>query len=98
MALRTTTLLGQGGSGLNDRLPLILAELQSLKFKTVTGAAAVTNIAIAGITTKATIVAAVNLTDLADVSELPAVTSAGNIRFPTANTSSKQLLIVYYAG
>lgn len=74
-----------------------LIPFSALKFKTVAGAAAITNIAVAGIKMTDDILAAINLTDNADVAEKPAVTSAGNIQFPTVTTATKQVLIVYVA-
>jgi hypothetical protein len=78
-----------------QNLPAWGVPLSRLKFKTVTGAAAATNIAIAGIKMTDHPVAAINLTDNADVAELFKVTSAGNIQFPTVSTSTKQVLCVY---
>lgn len=80
-----------------QNLPSWGSQILRLRFKTVAGAASATNIAIAGIKMTDVIMAAINLTDNADVSELPAVTSAGNIQFPTQTTATKQVLIIYAA-
>lgn len=85
------------GKGLTD----VLQELQGLKFAVVAGAAADTNIAVAGITTSDTIRAVVRFhgagTDVTDVSLVTdaAITSAGNIQVDTTVTTGSKLLVIW---
>lgn len=80
--------LGSGGT-------VPLAQLPAIKTAVVAGTTAVTNIAIAGIKAADRIFTSVNLTDGAVTSEMPAVTSTGNIQFPTLDTTDKKLLVQY---
>lgn len=95
MALKSISGLGFGGKGLRDDLPAALAQLQAIKQVIVTGAAADTNIAITGLLATSHIIAVQNLTDLATVTEAATV-AAGNIKFPTTDTSTKKLLVTYF--
>ena len=87
---------------LSARLTAIEAAINDLRsgettlaVKVATGDTAVTDIPVAGILAGAVIVGVVDLTSLADVSELPAATSDGNVQFPTLDTTGKKLLVVY---
>lgn len=85
--------IGDAGTGLDRSLYGILKELQGVKLNAVAGAAANTNIALAGVGLKDTIISVVNLTDGVDV-PLANVTiqAAGQIRVST-DTSAKKLLV-----
>lgn len=95
MTMESLKGLGQGGAGIPDRLPKALKELQGLTFTVVTGATATTAITLTGITAKDTVCAVINLTDNAQVTEMPTL-GAGTITFPTANTATKQLMVVWF--
>lgn len=84
------------GIDANGKRDVASIPFTAIKQVIVDGAAADTNIAIAGIKTTDDIISAVNLTDAA-MAENPAVTSAGNIQFPTENTTGKKVLVTYVA-
>ena len=67
MSLQDISHLGFGGRGLNADLLKALAELQGLKFNIVEGAAAEAAIALSGIEYNDTLIAVLNMTDLADL-------------------------------
>jgi hypothetical protein len=72
------------------------AELSNLKMAIVTGAHVTTNMALPGAKVSDVVLAAVDLTTPGAVSELPKVTSSGNLQFATLDTmDAKKLLIVY---
>lgn len=88
---------GKGGTGLTDgKLADAIKELQNLQEVVVDGAAANTNIAVAGIETTDTIISAIGFNGgvpaalLADAS----IPSNGNIQFSSATTGSK--VVVQY--
>lgn len=89
--------LGDAGTGIDRSLYGILKELQNAKLNAVAGAAADTNIALAGIKTTDTIISVVNLTDGVDVA-LNTVTifADGQIRVSSV-TTGKNLLIHWAA-
>lgn len=72
-----------------------IEEVRNLKQVIVAGANANTNIAISGIKSTDTIVAAIDITTPA-ILTLPTVTSAGNIQF-TGSTAAKNLIITYFS-
>lgn len=85
--------LGDAGTGLDRSLYKTLRELQLRKLNAVAGAAANTNIALAGAKVGDTILSAVNLTDGVDIPLANiSVTSAGNVRI-TTDTAAKKILI-----
>ena len=89
---------GQGGANLTDGvLKDAIQELQSLKTVVVAGAAATTNIAIAGIKTTDTLKSAIAFTAgvPSDVKGTTTITSAGNIQ-NSGDTSGKTLIVEYY--
>lgn len=94
--MRTIGDLGQGGAGLNDRLPLILKELQSIKHTVVSGGAANAALTLTGIKVGDTVASIVNLTDSTQVTEAATIT-ANTIKLPTTDTTSKKLLVVWFA-
>lgn len=67
MSLEVLTNLGFGGSGGQDKVPKVLAELQGETFTLVDGAGAATAIPITGIEPEDTVAAVLNLTDLAQI-------------------------------
>jgi len=68
MALFTTSGIGEGGAGVQDRLPKILTELQNLTISgPLTGAGVSTAIEVTGIGSEDTIIKAVNLTDITEI-------------------------------
>lgn len=101
MALETNNFLGNGGAGMQGDGPgtaaRMIRELQGLTTKVVDGAAANTNIAIAGIKLTDTLQSVIEYvggvpTDRLSVS---AITSAGNIRLTTVSTGNK-LAVTYF--
>jgi hypothetical protein len=85
--------LGDGGSGFNRQLGQAIRQLQLRKHNAVAGAAAATNIALAGVTTGSTILSVVNLTDGVDVAlNTVTISAAGQIRVST-DTTGKKLLV-----
>lgn len=78
-----------------------LAALKAkVKWRSVTGAAAATNIAVPDIATKDTIVVCYNATDKAYTAAQPVPTSAGNVQFPagSATMATKTLVIGFIPG
>lgn len=77
-----------------------LRQLQRLQITLVAGAAAVTNIAIAGITLDAEIVSVLHNTAgvIVDLTTEAAVTSAGNIQLSTTDTTGDQLIVFWMPG
>ena len=71
MALQDLTGVGQGGAGLQDKLPKAVKELQGARQVVVAGAAANTNIALTGIAVGDHVASVVNLTDNSNVTEAP---------------------------
>lgn len=96
MPLTSPLSIGHGGSGLNDRLPKILKELQSAVVPTLlTGAGANTNIALAGAQVGATILRVLEVPTAAvmvDRTSVASITSAGNLQLTVATTGN-QLLV-----
>lgn len=84
---------GYGGTGLTE-LPAAVKQLQSVKQVIVDGAAANTNIAIAGLELSSHVLFVQNLTDLATVVAVAAPFAAGQLRI-AADTTGKKLLITY---
>lgn len=75
----------------------VLKELQGLKVTPLAaGAAAATNIAVAGVLMADTLVAVVNLTDATSLSAEAAITSNGNIQCAITDTSAKKLLVFWF--
>lgn len=70
-------------------------ELQRIKQVVVDGAAANTNIAVAGIATADVIVSAIEFASGVPTARVASVTSAGNIQVTTVTTGSK-LLVTYF--
>jgi hypothetical protein len=68
-----------------------------MKFASLAGAAANTNIAVAGAAVKDTPVLAFNVTDGVPATSLPKVTSAGQMQF-TYITTGKTIIVGYYVG
>ncbi len=66
--------------------------LEQLKLTIATGAAANTNIAVAGITTSDRIVGILNLTD-SDLPAAPTIAAAGQVRSTDATTGDTLLVI-----
>ncbi|ATS92376.1 hypothetical protein DLP05_013 [Stenotrophomonas phage vB_SmaS_DLP_5] len=97
MALKDLKYVGYGGTGLTDKLPDAVRQLQTFKQAIVDGAAANTNIAVAGITTKAHILSVADLTTPAMVTAAATLPSNGNIRI-AGDTTGKKLLVTYLAG
>ena len=80
----------------------ILQELQGLRISVATGAAANTNIAVAGIATDDTLLSVVQFTrgavtaiTMSDVTSTASITSAGNIQLSAASTGHK-LIVVWF--
>lgn len=78
-------------------------ELQGLKVKTLSGAAAVTNIAVSGIATADVLVAVLqfdvsggNVVNVIDRLSEASVTSAGNIQLATTDTTGDKLVLIYF--
>lgn len=88
-------ILAGGGAGTDGGIGKALRELQGLKLKAVAGAAANTNIAVAGIATEDTIVGALEFT--AGVpAEIPlTITSAGNVQ-STTDTTGNVVVLLYF--
>lgn len=97
MALKSLKGVGYGGTGLTDALPDAVRQLQTFKQAIVDGAAANTNIAVAGITTKAHVLSVVDLTTPGMVTAAVTFPNNGNIRI-AADTTGKKLLVTYLAG
>ena len=94
MALQDIRGLGHGGAGLNDKLPAALKELQGLQMTAVSGAAASTSIAVAGIGVNDTIISIMNVTDGANCAA-PTVQAAGQVR-TTTDTTAKKLIVAWF--
>jgi hypothetical protein len=99
--LESNSQLGQGGAGMHGSgsgsAAAMIKELQGLTTKVLTGAAANTNIAVAGIATEDTIQSAILFTAgvPSDITANAAITSAGNVQF-TSDTSGKQVVLTYF--
>lgn len=103
---------GAGGAAADiDQLVAAVKELQRLKVSVVAGAAADTNIAIAGIATVDTILAVLRfdiaadtgtdatgnkVADLTDLTAEAAITSAGNIQLADTATTGDKLLVLWF--
>ncbi|MDD5092789.1 MAG: hypothetical protein PHV74_00185 [Dehalococcoidia bacterium] len=95
---------GWGGSRIDKDLKAILIELQGLKVNVAAGTTANTNIPISGITTEDTLKSVLQVepdngtsaTMLTDRTAEASITSNGNIRLSTTNTTGKQLLVIWY--
>lgn len=86
------TQFGKGGTGLTDgTLANVLKELQSRRDVVLNGAAANTNIAVAGIKTTDTIVSAIayNAGVPEDILSTMSITSAGNVQSNAVQTGKK---------
>lgn len=89
---------GKGGTGLSDgTLAVAVAELQNFKEVVVAGAAANTNIAIAGIKTTDTLQSVLKFDAgvPSSVTGIASITSAGNIQL-TADSAGKTLVVRYW--
>ena len=93
-----------GGAEGSPTLLDLIKEMRALKVSVVTGAAAVTNIAVTGIATEDTILAVVGVDGdnatlaltVIDVTGEASITSAGNIQCATTNTSTNRLIVFWY--
>ena len=79
-------------------------ELQSLTVKVAAGAAAATNIAIAGLDTNDVIVsvlhfniATATVTDVVDLSAEASVPTTGNLQLSTTVTTGDKLVVIFFA-
>lgn len=101
MALETNPQLGKGGSGMHTTgdgtAAKMILELQGLKQTVVAGAAADTDIAIAGIKVTDTILSVIEFAAgvPTDRTSVASITSAGNIQL-TVDTTGDSLLVSYY--
>lgn len=88
---------GQGGSGLSDgRLGAALRQLQGLTTVVVSGAAADTNIPVAGLGADDHIQSAIMYASGVPSKLTPSAQSAGNVQFASATTGN-QIVINFYA-
>lgn len=68
------------------------------KCRSVSGAAADTNIAVSGIVAaKDVILMAFNVTDDVHCTEMPVIAADGQIKFPTLVTTGKTIVVQWYA-
>ncbi len=101
MALEQNAMLGQGGTGFQGSGPgsaaAMIKELQGLTVKVLDGAAANTNIAVAGIEVEDTIVSAIEFAAgvPADRTAVATITSAGNIQI-NDDTSGNKVILTYF--
>lgn len=89
------TQFGKGGTGLTDgTLAKAIKELQSRKETVITGAAANTNMPVAGIKTTDTLVSAIAYASgvPSDVLSTLSITSDGNVQSTAVQTGSKIVL------
>lgn len=112
MALKDTGTDPSSQRGAQEAARDAVKELQSLTFKVVAGAAAATNIAVAGLDTDDVIVAVLQfnvaadsgtsatgnkIDDLVDLSAEASVPTAGNLQLSTTVTTGDKLLVVFFA-
>jgi len=101
MALEQNALLGHGGTGFQGTgagsAAAMIRELQGLTVVVLTGAAANTNIAVAGIETEDTIVSAIEFEAGVPVDRtgVTSITSAGNIQINDVTTGNKVVLTYF---
>lgn len=101
MTLEANTLLGHGGAGFQGdgagSAAKMIKELQGLQVVVLTGAAASTNIAVAGIKMTDTILSCIEYEAgvPVDRTSVTTITSAGNIQSTDASTGNK-LVLMYY--
>lgn len=86
---------GQGGSGTDTELPGILQELRGLTTVVVAGAAANTNIAVAGLKVDDHVQSVVQYASGVPSVLTPSAQSAGNLQFASATTGN-QLVVTFY--
>jgi hypothetical protein len=99
MSLHSLNNFGDGGINLtgdkDGSLKSILKELQQLTEVVVDGAAANTNIAVAGILTEDTIVSAIAFASGVPSKVTASITSNGNIQVTSVTTGSK-IVLTYF--
>lgn len=98
MALTTVSTAPASQKGSQESVKAAVKELQRLKQVVVAGAAAATNIAIAGIAVADVIVGCIEFKPAtpAILQRTATVTSAGNIQIAGVDTTSSQLLVTYF--
>lgn len=72
-------------------------QIAKLKMSVVTGANHGVNMALSGAVMTDLILGAVSLTDNATCSELPRITSAGNVQFPTSDAYNADNVLILWA-
>lgn len=96
MTLRTLSpSFGQGGSGLDTQLKGVLQELRGLTTVVVDGAAANTNIAVAGLGATDHVQSVVQYASGVPSVLTPSAQTAGNLQFAGATTGNK-LVVTFY--
>lgn len=98
-----TDFQAMGDWSANGLLP-VLTELQGLKVTVVAGAAAVTDIALAGALTTDSLLSVLRLDrsasaatiNLIDVTAEAAITSAGHLQLSTTDTTGDTLIVLWY--
>lgn len=86
---------GQGGSGTDTELPGILQELRGLTTVVVDGAAANTNIAVAGLGATDHVQSVLQFASGVPSKLTPSAQTAGNLQFASATTGNK-LVVTFY--
>lgn len=86
---------GQGGSGTDTELPGILQELRGLTTVVVDGAAANTNIAVAGLGATDHVQSVLQFASGVPSKLTPSAQTAGNLQFAAATTGNK-LVVNFY--
>lgn len=96
MALRKLSpAFGQGGTGLDSELKGVLQELRGLTTVVVDGAAADTNIAVAGLGATDHVQSVVQYASGVPSVLTPSAQTAGNLQFAAATTGNK-LVVNFY--
>lgn len=101
MALSTLRTTEGLPAPIGTEIAAAIRELQGLRFTLVAGAAAATNIAVAGIAVADTLVSVLRfdvdttLRDITDVTSEAAIRSAGNIQLTTTVTTGDKLLVIW---
>lgn len=86
---------GVAGTGINDKLPEALNELQGLTTLVVDGAAANTNIAVGGLGATDHVQSVVQYAAGVPSVLTPSAQTAGNLQFASATTGNK-LVVTFY--
>ena len=86
---------GVAGTGTNDKLPKALKELQGLTTLVVDGAAANTNIAVAGLGATDHVQSVVQYASGVPSVLTPSAQTAGNLQFASVTTGNK-LVVTFY--